>query len=552
LEPDVTPELWQRACVLSNDLCGIGRAARIVMVTDHFPKVSETFFVDKFLGLLRRGWDVHVVSQRSNKEHWEFFPTLREEIGDSGRLHVARDDIEAKLEELKPDLVHFGYGVLAADRMHLRDALGCRLVVSFRGFDLTSFRLDDPTVYDSVWSSADMLHLVSDDMWSRAQGRGCPADRSHVVITDAVDLERLSPPERPLENVGTADRPLRLLSVGRLHWKKGHDFALAAVRSLLDAGIDVSYHIVGDGDHRDSTQFAIDDLDLAEQVELLGALPAAGVRDELVWADVLVHPSLTEAFGVSVAEAQAMGLPVVCSDAGGLPENVQHGVTGFVVPRRDSQAIAAAIARLVGDPELRRKMGLASRGRALATLSLARQLDKFEELYRTVLAAPAPDRRLALREARAEARRLSLDTLRQEVAGGEGREALDEVVWRREVVERVHTYVDTELPVGARVLIVSRGDESIVDFEHRHGGHFPQTADGVYAGHHPSDSADAIARLEALRLGGAEHLVIPATSIWWLDHYDEFAQHLARYPRVDAGDGAYVAFNLAANEPVHA
>jgi hypothetical protein len=320
---------------------------------------------------------------------------------------------------------------------------------------------------------------------------------------------------------------------------------------LLDNGIDVSYRIVGDGENRDSTQFAIDDLDLAEHVELLGALPAVGVRDELAWADVLVHPSLTEAFGVSVAEAQAMGLPVVCSDAGGLPENVQHGVTGFVVPRRDSQALAAAVARLVGDPELRRKMGLASRGRALATLSLARQLDKFEELYRNVLAAPAPDRRLALRDARAEARRLSLDALREEVAGGEGREALDEVVWRREVVERVHAYVDTELPVGARVLIVSRGDESIVDFEDRHGGHFPQTADGVYAGHHPTDSADAIARLEVLRVGGAEHLVIPATSIWWLDHYDEFAQHLARYQRVDAGDGAYVAFNLV-NEAVRA
>jgi glycosyltransferase involved in cell wall biosynthesis len=552
LEPDVAPELWQRACALSNDLCGIGRAARIVMVTDHFPKVSETFFVDKFLGLLRRGWDVHVVSQRSNKEHWEFFPTLYDEIGHTGRLHVARDDIEAKLEELKPDLVHFGYGVLAADRMHLRDALGCRIVVSFRGFDLNSFRVDDPTAYDAVWSSADMLHLVSEDMWSRAQARGCPAGRPHVVITDAVDLDRLTAPVRAVETVGTADRPLRLLSVGRLHWKKGHGHALSAVRSLLDSGTEVSYRIVGDGDHREPTLFEIDDLDLGDHVELLGALSACDVREQLAWGDVLVHPSLTEAFGVAVAEAQAMGLPVVCSDAGGLPENVEDGVTGIVVPRRDSQAIAAAVARLADDSQLRGKMGRAGRERALATLSLDRQLDEFEALYEAVLALPAPERRLALRQARAEARRLRLDSLRAEVAGGEGREALDEVVWRREVVERVHAYVNKELPVGAHVLIVSRGDESIVDFEHCHGGHFPQSAGGVYAGHHPPDSADAIARLEALRVGGAEHFVIPATSIWWLDHYDEFAEHLTRYERVDAEDGTYVAFNLAMKARVSA
>jgi hypothetical protein len=139
------------------------------------------------------------------------------------------------------------------------------------------------------------------------------------------------------------------------------------------------------------------------------------------------------------------------------------------------------------------------------------------------------------------------------VAGGHPRDLLNEVVWRREVVESVHSYVDTKLPAGSRVLIVSRGDESIIDFENRRGEHFPQTADGVYAGHHPPDSADAIARLEALRATGAEYLVIPATSAWWLAHYDEFATYLDRYTRVEADDGTYVAYALeAAGEVVTA
>ncbi|HEY3462261.1 MAG TPA: glycosyltransferase, partial [Gaiellaceae bacterium] len=471
LEPVVEPELWQRAVRLSRELCGATKGARIVMVTDHFPKVSETFFVDKFLGLRRRGWDVHVVSQRSNKEHWEFFPTLREEIGDSGeRLHVARDDLEEKLAELEPDIVHFGYGVLAAGRMHLRDALGCRAIVSFRGFDLNSFRLDDPSVYDDVWRSADMLHLVSEDLWRQAQRRGCPPDRPHLIIHDAVDVGQLHAPARRLEEIGTPDRPLRLLSVGRLHWKKGHEYALAAVKQLADDGLAVDYRIVGEGGQRESTEFTIRDLGVTESVRLLGARPTAAVRELYAWADVLVHPSVTEAFGVAVAEAQAMGLPVVCSDAGGLVENIVDGVTGYAVPRRDPARLAAAIAQLVQDPKLRIRMGRAARKHARTNLDLRGQLDSLEDLYRQILARPAPIRRLPLHEARAKAEQETRDALRARLAQ-EPDPAAEEALWRREVVDRVVTYVDEQLKPGSRVLVVSRGDERIVDFPRHHGEH---------------------------------------------------------------------------------
>jgi glycosyltransferase involved in cell wall biosynthesis len=552
LEPDADPALWLRARTLSRELCGLGKAARVVMVTDHFPKVSETFFVDKLRGLRRRGWDVHVVAQRSNREHWEFFPTLRDELGDLDvRLHVTRDGLEETLAELQPDLVHFGYGVLAAGRMHLREALGCRTIVSFRGFDLNTFRLNDVSVYDDVWRSADMLHLVSDDLWAKAQERGCPPDRPHTIIGDAVDVETLQPPQRTVVEAGTRDRPLRLLSVGRLHWKKGHDYSLAAVRLLLAEGVHVEYRIVGDGDHRESTEFAIRDLDLQGHVHLLGSLPAEEVRDQLAWADVLIHPSLTEAFGVAVAEAQAMALPVVCSDAGGLTENVQDGVTGFVVPRRDPAALAAAVKRLADDAALRHRLGTAARAHAEASLSLERQLDAIEALYDELLALPPAGQHLPLREARAEGRRRTLESLREQSDAGDrnAREAL----WRREVVEHVLAYVDANVPTEARVLVVSRGDETIVDFDRHQGEHFPQETNGVYSGHHPADSADAITRLDALQAAGAEFLVIPATSAWWLEHYAEFARHLDdRYLRIETDDPHLVAYRLAARAEVAA
>jgi len=101
----------------------------------------------------------------------------------------------------------------------------------------------------------------------------------------------------------------------------------------------------------------------------------------------------------------------------------------------------------------------------------------------------------------------------------------------RRAVERVREAVAENVPAGASVLVVSRGDRELVDLGDRGASHFPQAADGGYLGYHPRDGADAVARLEAARAAGAEYLVLPATAAWWLEHYADFATHLRdRYP----------------------
>jgi hypothetical protein len=87
-------------------------------------------------------------------------------------------------------------------------------------------------------------------------------------------------------------------------------------------------------------------------------------------------------------------------------------------------------------------------------------------------------------------------------------------------------------PPDAKILVVSKGDSALLDLDSRDAQHFPQTERGVYLGHHPADSADAIARLEKLRQRGAEFLVIPDGSRWWLKHYAGFHRHLKTSGRV--------------------
>jgi hypothetical protein len=114
----------------------------------------------------------------------------------------------------------------------------------------------------------------------------------------------------------------------------------------------------------------------------------------------------------------------------------------------------------------------------------------------------------------------------------------------RRLVEDVRATVRSTLPGDAHLLVVSRGDPALLDLDGRRGSHFPQTESGEFAGWYPANSDEAIAHLESLRAQGAGFLLLPRTSLWWLDHYGGFRRHLEqRYARID--DASCVIFDLA-------
>jgi hypothetical protein len=129
---------------------------------------------------------------------------------------------------------------------------------------------------------------------------------------------------------------------------------------------------------------------------------------------------------------------------------------------------------------------------------------------------------------------------REPASVAEGREPLDDY---DELVRRVNATALAALPPGARVLVVSRGDEQLLP-PSLAASHFPQAPDGGYAGYHPADSAAAVAQLERCRGDGAEFLLLPSTAYWWLDYYGGFLQHLMGRGRVLHHDGHCVIFDL--------
>jgi GT2 family glycosyltransferase len=98
----------------------------------------------------------------------------------------------------------------------------------------------------------------------------------------------------------------------------------------------------------------------------------------------------------------------------------------------------------------------------------------------------------------------------------------------RRVIARIKEVARKVIPAGARVLVISRGDPELLGLEGMVAEHFPQNSDRSYTGYHPAGSADAIAHLDALRQGGSEFLLVPASALWWLEHYAGFREHLAK------------------------
>ena len=113
-----------------------------------------------------------------------------------------------------------------------------------------------------------------------------------------------------------------------------------------------------------------------------------------------------------------------------------------------------------------------------------------------------------------------------------------------QVIRRLREIVADQLPPGAQVLVVSRGDDELVRFENREAWHFPRAANGKYAGYHPDNSEDAVEHLKELQHEGARYLLVPAPSFWWLDYYSELFQYLAQRTTMVWDDEFCVLFEL--------
>ncbi len=285
----------------------------------------------------------------------------------------------------QPDLVHL-HSRIGADVM---GALGAR----WAGVPIVhSRRQDNP---EPRWMVAakyrlhDRVIAISEGIVEVLLSEGLPAAKLRCV-RDAVDPR---PFQKPCDKAwfrsefGLPDRSRVLGVVAQLIPRKGHGILLEAMPGLLAEFPELRLICFGKGPLEGQLRASIALLGLNEQVRL------AGFRGDLSkilgCLDILVHPAFREGLGVSLLQASSAGVPIVACRAGGIPEAVRDGVNGLLVPPGDSAALGAAIARLLRDPDLAKRMGEAGQRLVQREFSVDLMVEGNLQVYRELLASAA-------------------------------------------------------------------------------------------------------------------------------------------------------------------
>lgn len=406
---------------------------KIAIVTGSFPQVSETFIINHVVSLIETGHEVKVISfdeseaivkhQTYNLYNLDSINYIEREKFSNRNKRLAsylrdglkmlfyntkvffkllRSDIKNKhtffsaLSHVKiynnSDLIHAHFGPIGARIANLK-AIGLvdekiPLVCSFHGYDI-----DSPTLYRnerfyrSLFKYCSVYFSNSIYLKNKLIDTSCNAEKIKVlkvgVDTNIFIPNRLTEKNNSLYNI---------ITVARLVEVKGIIYAIKAVQSLIEKGItNIVYNIIGNGQLYNEFSTYIKKNNLDQYIILLGSLPQEAIIEHYSQADLFILSSIVssegraEAQGLVLQEAQAMSLPVIATNVGGIPEGLINSQTGFVVLEKSPYAIAEKIEYLVKNPDKAKQMGVRGRQYVKENFDLKIITEKMISIYEDLL-----------------------------------------------------------------------------------------------------------------------------------------------------------------------
>lgn len=406
---------------------------KIAFIVGQFPVLSETFILNQITGLIDRGHEVDIYADRAGdllKLHEDvvtyklldrtyYLPEIPANhlwrvikgcgLLCSNLLQAPRDTLRSLnvlrygeqalslwlLYTLIPnfqkdyDIIHCQFGTVSFRGMAFRtvNAPNAKLITIFRGHDISYFvKEKGEKVYDALFKQGDYFLANCEFFKRRAIDLGCPPDKIRVHGS-GLDYSRFPFQIRQFPEDGI----VRIATTGRLVEKKGIEYSIRAVAQVLKQYPNLEYTIIGEGPLRSNFEQLIQSLGVERSIKLLGRKSQAELIALLETSHLFIAPSVTAADGNQDApvnvlkEAMAMGLPVISTLHGGIPELVEEGVSGYLVPERDAEAIATRLVDLIEHPDRWAAMGQAGRAFVEQNYDLNRLNDALVSLYESLL-----------------------------------------------------------------------------------------------------------------------------------------------------------------------
>ena len=364
---------------------------RIAFIVNEFPALSQTFVLNQITGLIDRGHKVDIYANKPANQSRIHFDVEKYNLSErTCYWHMPDNFFIRVLKHIAPllvnyhkshcflqrlsryflghqqyDIVHCHMGPNAITGMHLQDTgiLKSRLITTFYGYDVSSYiKKSGRHVYDQLFKKGDLCIPISEHMKCQLISLGCN-EKKIILHRIGVDTKRFSfrPCRLPKDGI------VRVISIARLIEKKGIEYGIRAVASIIKRNKKIEYNIIGDGPLKDQLQRLVHELGITSSVKFFGWKEQQEIVGMLNIGDILLAPSVTgkdgdqEGIPVAIMEAMAIGLPVLATKHSGIPELIEDGISGFLVPERDVDALAEKLNYLADYPEIWQGMGRAGR-----------------------------------------------------------------------------------------------------------------------------------------------------------------------------------------------
>jgi len=396
---------------------------KIEFIVGGFPTLSETFILNQITGLLDFGHDVEIFAKTNPNDkkihhdvekyrlmervHYTYIPHNKVKRILKAIFLIIKNFHKAPLKILKSlNVFKYGKEALSLRLLYLLipfldknfDILYChfgsngifgtylkeigingKLVTTFHGYDMSSFIISNgDNVYKKLFLNGDLFLPIS-DYWKRKLIRlGCN-EKKIIVHRMGINLEKFKFSERRKQS----EEPIKILTIGRLVEKKGHEYAIQAIAKIIKKYKNIEYII--------KLEDLISELGIESYIKFLGSVEQNEVLKLYQQAHIFILPSITarngdqEGIPVVLMEAQATGLPIISTYHTGIPEVVVDGKSGFLVPEKDIDALANKLEYLIEHPELWPEMGRYGRKYVEEKYDIKKLNQKLVEIYQNLI-----------------------------------------------------------------------------------------------------------------------------------------------------------------------